>query len=652
MVFGNLDDESGTGVLFTHDPVTGVPEPVGEWLPKAQGEDVVSGHVTPLSLDDLRTTQPRIHAELLIAGGILEREACCPQDIEFTVESGRLWLLQTREAKISASPASAVVPVLGLEEWDPLHTVSDPDAYWSTGNFGEAMPGVMTPLGWTFWGPTADRATRGAFASMGALTRSESHYPSDARERVANVFYGRVAGKVNFLVGIGDRLPGTTGAAVAEQVVGAMPAELTSVHTRKRYGSIALRFPYSFATINRRVRALAAETHSWWECGIGRTSTLTRIEAADQLLEANRRFDHVVKEHGLHVLCATQPVYDQLSRLVGADRVTSFMSGYGAHAESAIVTDMWAASRGRLTIEEVVRRHGYHGPNEGEISGRVWREDDTGLRKLLEGYRTRPDSADPVLGEARKRSERQALESELLASLPAHKRPGARLVMRLAAAVIPVRGVGKAAFLQSLDMARAAARRVGELLVDEGLLAEAEDVFYLTVDEISAPPTDAKDLVSKRRERRAYYEALDIPAAWLGNPVPTSRLDSQLERVAGDDLIQGVGASPGVVEGTVRVVTRADDDDIEPGEILVAPATDPSWASVMFISSALVVDIGGALSHAAIVARELGIPCVVNTKVGTRELRTGDRVRVDGAAGRVEVLVRQSCSRRAAQSTA
>jgi pyruvate,water dikinase len=105
-------------------------------------------------------------------------------------------------------------------------------------------------------------------------------------------------------------------------------------------------------------------------------------------------------------------------------------------------------------------------------------------------------------------------------------------------------------------------------------------------------------------------------------------------------VIDGVGASPGVVEGLVRVVSDPADDTIQPGEILVAPATDPSWASVMFISSALVVDIGGALSHAAIVARELGVPCVVNTKNGSRALRTGDLVRVDGSTGRVEILSR------------
>ncbi len=284
-----------------------------------------------------------------------------------------------------------------------------------------------------------------------------------------------------------------------------------------------------------------------------------------------------------------------------------------------------------------MRRHGYHGPHEGEISGRVWREDDAGLRKLLESYRSKPDSADPAIGEARKRAEREALEAELLRSLPAVKRPGARIVMRLAAAIIPMRGVGKAAFLQSLDMARAAARRVGELLVDEGVLDDVEDVFYLTVDEVPSPPHNAREIVAKRRERRAYYETLQIPAAWLGNPeaVPLSA-----DHEHAGELLEGVGASPGVVEGVVRVVTNPADDEIEPGEILVAPVTDPSWASVMFISAALIVDIGGALSHAAIVARELGVPCVVNTKNGSRVLRTGDLVRVDGSTGRVQIVTR------------
>jgi phosphohistidine swiveling domain-containing protein len=525
-----------------------------------------------------------------------------------------------------------------LDDWDPLHSVSAPDAYWSTSNFGEAMPGVMTPLGWTFWGPTAEKATRGAFASMGALTKAGAKYPTDPLDRVCNVFYGRVAGRVNFLVGMGDRLPGTTGVAVAEQVVGAMPDELTSLHTRRRYPAVALRFPYSFATINRRVRRASVDTEKWWTTNVGRIATMGRDEAVAQFRTARTRFDHNVCEQGIHVLCAVQPIYDQLTRLVegaGLPNVTSFMSGYGEHAESAIVTDMWAASRGRMTLEEVVRRHGYHGPQEGEISGKVWREDNSALRKLLDGYKRMDDDADPARSERAKCREREELEAALLASLPVGRRAAARVIIRLAAAVIPVRGVGKSAFLQSLDMGRAAARRIGQCLVEDGQLADVEDIFFLTADEVTSIPREAKDLVAKRRDRHAFYQTLQIPSAWLGQPVATVR-EVTPDRTQCDS-ITGVGASPGIVEGPVRVVTDPD-DDVEPGDILVTATTDPSWASIMFLSKALVVDIGGALSHAAIVARELGIPCVVNTKTGSQQLRTGDIVRVDGSTGIVDVV--------------
>ncbi|TYL55878.1 pyruvate, phosphate dikinase [Nocardioides sp. BGMRC 2183] len=105
MVFGNLDDDSGTGVLFSRDPNTGTPEPFGEWLPRGQGEDVVSGRVTPLQLVTLAERMPDVHAELLDVTNTLERVGGDVQDIEFTVEAGRLWLLQSRPAKRSAAAA-------------------------------------------------------------------------------------------------------------------------------------------------------------------------------------------------------------------------------------------------------------------------------------------------------------------------------------------------------------------------------------------------------------------------------------------------------------------------------------------------------------------------------------------------------------------
>ena len=302
------------------------------------------------------------------------------------------------------------------------------------------------------------------------------------------------------------------------------------------------------------------------------------------------------------------PCIDALSRLVERVGVgdVALLSGSGG-AEMAVVGDIWKASRGELDVEDVARAHGFHGPAEGELSSRVWREDPTPLRSVVGQYAQRPDSDDPLERERRRLAESERARREILAALPRHRRAGAALLLRLARERIPMRGVGKRSFLQAIDVARASARRAGELLAADGVLDDPEDVFYLTGEElVSGVPADARDLVGLRRERRAAYQRLAFVAAeWSGMP----------EVVAADelggpdgDVVTGTGVSAGVVEGTVRVVTNPDFGDVEPDEVLVAPITDPSWSSIMFVSSALVVDIGGALSHAAVVARELGFP--------------------------------------------
>jgi pyruvate,orthophosphate dikinase len=112
MVFGNLDDRSGTGVLFSRNPLTGDAEPYGEWLPRGQGEDVVSGRANAQPLDTMAVSMPEAYASLMTAMRTLERDGRDVQDIEFTVENGTLWLLQTRAAKRSPEAAVRLAVVL------------------------------------------------------------------------------------------------------------------------------------------------------------------------------------------------------------------------------------------------------------------------------------------------------------------------------------------------------------------------------------------------------------------------------------------------------------------------------------------------------------------------------------------------------------
>lgn len=210
-------------------------------------------------------------------------------------------------------------------------------------------------------------------------------------------------------------------------------------------------------------------------------------------------------------------------------------------------------------------------------------------------------------------------------------------MLRLAATFIPLREDGKAALAKGFDGARAACQVRGKELVAAGVIDDVADVFYLTVDEVrGAPPVDARGLVAARRGLRAAYEQFDVPDAWVGPPVATKIVESEGDRV---ESVAGVAAAHGIAEGLARVLTSADElDDLEPDEILVCRTTDPSWAAAFHLAAGAVIDVGSTSSHGTIVAREMGMPCVIGTGNGTSVLRTGDLLRVDGSAGTVTIL--------------
>ncbi|MHB8690495.1 MAG: PEP-utilizing enzyme [Solirubrobacteraceae bacterium] len=541
--------------------------------------------------------------------------------------------------------SSQVIP----DSWDPLHAASPVGWHWTRGNIGEALPGVLTPLTWSLWEVAAEAATRGAFHALGAATEAESLVPGDRSQRFIRAFHGRGSCALEFLCEMGDRLPGTSGAAIAEQVFGKAPPSLVGTPERRRYPIIAVKLPYTTVRAPGVLRAHAAETERWWRAQTRTAPGLDLPGSVELFTDAAERFRRSVALQATTLFCVVQPIYDTLGRLAaraGIDDLTGLASGYGSVPETAVVADLWRVSRGELELADVTRRHGFHGPREGEMSARVWREDDEPLHRLIAEYAAMPDAHDPLRREAELRFQRGEVERRLLAALPRPARPAGRSLLAIAGRVIPLRGIAKDSYLQATDVIRAAVRRYGLLLAAEGVLEDPDHAFFLTDTEIEATlPASRRssddwgreiaELVQRRRDRAAQYGRLELPTQWVGDPVPLA---------AGADartlMLHGVGVSPGVVEGVARVVTDPSFADVAPGELLIAPATDPSWSSIMFLSAALVVDIGGALSHVAIVARELGVPCVVNTGSGTRDIRTGDRCRVDGTAGTVQILER------------
>src|SRR5262249_6781937 len=157
---------------------------------------------------------------------------------------------------------------------------------------------------------------------------------------------------------------------------------------------------------------------------------------------------------------------------------------YGGMEESAVVADVRELANGRLAEAEFVRRHGYHGPGEGDVSSRSWREDLTPIRVLTASYRK--SGADPLANAAATRTARQSAERALRARLPWSRRPLVAPTLALTRRFVLGREVGKAGFLLAMDGMRAGVRAIGAALAADGVLGDPDDVFFLTLDELLA----------------------------------------------------------------------------------------------------------------------------------------------------------------------
>ncbi len=191
-------------------------------------------------------------------------------------------------------------------------------------------------------------------------------------------------------------------------------------------------------------------------------------------------------------------------------------------------------------------------------------------------------------------------------------------------------------------------RSVGQQLADQGILDDREDTFYLTIDEVwsyvkgTAVTTDLRGLASFRKtEYEAYrnetapppadrFETCDLP--YHGNSVAAGEATS-----ASNGSLSGIGCCPGVVRGTVQVVNDPVSESGFEGDILVAERTDPGWVPLYPAFSGILVERGSVLSHSAIVAREMGIPTIVGIAGLTRQIKSGQRVVMDGHNGRVQI---------------
>ena len=295
-----------------------------------------------------------------------------------------------------------------------------------------------------------------------------------------------------------------------------------------------------------------------------------------------------------------------------------------------------------------LRSYGSRGPNEWEMSCPTWETDPDLALAAIDRMRVSPASAAPHDRQTDLAAERERLIAEIGAMLEADPEAQGQFLAGAhgASVLMPGRERTKTNCVKFIQEGRIAAREFGRRMVERGVFPEVTSFAMLRFSELHQAIDNAdgwRQVIEQRQEVFDTASSRQEPFVIVGEAEPLSswaRRDAvTFESVGNGDSIQGMPGCPGVSEGRARVILDSHDPTaLEPGDVLIAPLTDPSWTPLFVPAAGVVVDVGAALSHAIIVSRELGIPCVVSATNATKRIPDGAMVRVDGDSGVVTVL--------------
>ncbi|WP_131746996.1 PEP-utilizing enzyme [Frankia sp. Cppng1_Ct_nod] len=338
----------------------------------------------------------------------------------------------------------------------------------------------------------------------------------------------------------------------------------------------------------------------------------------------------------------------ELSRVIRGDVGLSVAFDGGVDSLFARLPAVHAGFHAGLST--FLRDFGYRGPNEWDLGSDTWETRPELPLALLDRLRHLDDAAAPTIRSADRVADDEAAVAEALDRLGGDATAEAMFHAALASArrFGAWRERAKTNCIKILHEARMPLVELGRRLHQQGYLAHPGQIFMATESELDTIALDPASLSATLTEREREWQGLfglELPSFIDGTkPLPPlsslgRRADTEVNPVKPGEVLYGVGAAAGVARGRARVVTAVDAaGDLEPGEILVAPQTDPSWTPLFMVAAASVVDVGAMGSHAMIVSRELGIPCAAGVSAASRRIPNGALLEVDGSAGTVTVL--------------
>ena len=684
MVGDRRDGPVAAGVAFSCDPLTGERQVVTIELAAGLGDAVVQGAVAPqryavrrsgpdtevARLDDTggaAVLQDR-EVELLAAAVVRVHWALgdgdTPQDVEWAYDGTTFWMLQSR-------------PVTRLPRWT-FPGVPTETPTWSDGNIRDSFPRPLTVATWSLLDTTGQAVV---YASA-----QVAEYPLPAGMQVFRRFGGRPyfdldsvqwslydslgippAEANHTLGGFQPELPVPQGHPLRGR------AGLARLRRRLRLGRRLRRFhrdapPQIDALVARARESRASDLATLSDAALlARFRDLQALGVAYQpvlQLAATYYGGWVRLLEGVLELAAGREARSLVTRLLAASgNVASAEQAYrvreladSAAGDPAALAALrepdphaWrrlpADAPFRVAMEDYLDRYGHRAVFEMELASPRWADDP---RYVLEQVRFHLDHPSAPDARSRAAGVRRRAEAEL-AAIPAWLRPLARPMLARARLGAALRENAKSGSAAAVALVRQMCLEVGRRLRAAGRLTAVDDIFHLSLLDVEAWLTGAWDgtgagaLVADRQASLAAQQAQELPGVIRESSPPAAgaqaRRTAPAPPVPDGDAWAGVAAAPGAAEGAACVLrTPHDGGRMRRGDVLVAPSTDPGWTPLFLRASAVVTETGGYLSHGAVVAREFGLPAVVNVRDAMRLIADGDRLRVDGDAGRVTRL--------------
>jgi pyruvate,water dikinase len=660
VVVQRMVDARVAGVVFTADPVSARRDLLIIDAVAGLGEALVSGEATPdhygvngagnivrrhLVGDTALLSDSQISEIARQARAAAAHEGH-PLDLEWAIDqAGALFWLQARP--ITTLPAD-------LNEFDSK--LPRPDDVLTISNVSEMMPGAVCPLTMSFTGWGIDYGLQHMQVTVGARERIDHDW------QVTASAYGHLFLNMTGNLVMSAGVLGSSAEQAAQTLCGRIVPELKELpplpfwrrvlNTGKllRYCLAAPGVVQRFGddldqfAIEKKPESAAMwreiSEKSWFfdHCmavHIQSSALSGFLCAIVENMVSGKSNDSTVEEQAeaVRLLAGASDVesalmLEQLDELL--DRVAQHPDAeHGFQRATVEEATLWLRQAPNLAEEfdSFLRHHGHRGYRELCMRDPSWIDD---LTPLIQSMQAAVHAR--LLTGGHRELHSEDIEWSSLSR-------GLRWILPKAHNAIRRREHTKSQLVQLAHRFKQAFRYLGERMASEGIIPDADLVFFFSTSELSAfiaePSVSAVEHALARRSALDYQQQLEFPEISVGLPQP---MEPQPVDIV-DGVLQGRPASRGVVEGIVRVAhTLQEAAALEPGEILVTPITDIGWTPYFSLIGGLVTDLGSSVSHGAVIAREYGLPCVVNTRQATRFLETGNRVWLDGDTGTVTLL--------------